>query len=90
MSLLFKPLRVLIICIFFATLTLLFNGSFYKLYKLHRDEKTLISQISEAKAQVSQIEHQLKVSQEPSYIARQALDHYDLANEHDLIFVFPE
>jgi hypothetical protein len=90
MTLLYQPLKVFILCAVFGSLSLLFNGSLFQLYKLHRDQKIIESQISVAKAQVFELNGLLKAAKDPSFIERQAVDNYDLVNEQDLVFVFAE
>ena len=90
MTLLYQPLKVFILCATFGSLSLLFNGSLFQLYKLDRDQKIIESQITVAKAQVLDLKGQLKAAKEPSFTWRQAVDNYDLVNEQDLVFVFAE
>lgn len=90
MNLLHQPLKVFILCTLFGVLSLLFNGGFFQLYKLDRDEKILKEQIVAARGQVIDLNRQLRVAKEPSFIERQAVDNYDLVNEQDLVFVFSE
>lgn len=90
MKLLNQPLKILIFCICFATVSLLFNGTFLQLYRLHRDKDVLIEQIRSTKLQIVDLDQQLKMAKDPVFIERQALDNYDLVDEHDLVFVFSE
>ena len=89
-QLLHQPLKVLSICLSFATISLLFNGGIFQLYRLHRDQATVASQIQAAKSQVIDLDRQLKMAKDPIYIERQALENYDLIDERDLVFVFSE
>jgi len=84
------PLRIFWICVVLVGCSLTFNGNLLHLYSLYRNEKQLRSQIDSTKAMTLDLVRQLKQAQEPSFIARQAVDRYDLAEEHDLIFVFSE
>ncbi|PIS10255.1 MAG: hypothetical protein COT73_10260 [Bdellovibrio sp. CG10_big_fil_rev_8_21_14_0_10_47_8] len=90
MKLLHQPHKVFWICLVFGVLSLLINGGFYQLYRMHRDQKFLVDQIQATKVEVTQLDRLLKQAKDPSFIERQALDNYDLAEEHDLIFVFSE
>lgn len=89
-QLLHHPFKVLTICACFATISLLFNGGIFQLYRLHRDQATVASQIQAAKIQVIELNQQLKMAKDPVYIERQALENYDLIDERDLVFVFSE
>jgi hypothetical protein len=90
MKLLNQPLKILLICLTFATVSLLFNGTFLQLYRLHRDRDVLHEQIRSTKMQIIDLDQQLKMAKDPVFIERQALDNYDLADENDLVFVFSE
>lgn len=89
-QLLHHPFKVLIICVSFAAVSLLFNGGIFQLYRLHRDQATVASQIQAAKMHVLELNQQLKMAKDPIYIERQALENYDLIDERDLVFVFSE
>jgi cell division protein FtsB len=84
------PGKVFIACLSFAGLSLLFNGGLLKLYSLHRDHQRLTDQIQSVRMQISELDQQLKRAKDPAFIERQALDRYDLVEEHDLLFVFAD
>jgi hypothetical protein len=90
MKLLHQPLKILLICLTFATASLLMNGTFLQLYRLHRDQNVIADQISATKMQIIDLDKQLKMAKDPVFIERQALDNYDLASENDLVFVFSD
>lgn len=66
------------------------NSGFYNLYKLNRDTLRLTNQISATKIQISILDEQMKQAKDPAFMERQAVDRYELAEEHDLVFVFPD
>lgn len=88
--LLSRPMKVFFYCLVFSGLSLLLNGGLIRLYSLHRDQSRLITQISDLKTQVGQLEQQMLMAKDPAFIQRQALDRYDLATENDLVFVFAD
>ncbi len=90
MKLLHQPLKILLICLVFATASLLMNGTFLQLYRLHRDQAVIHEQISATRTQILGLNQQLKMAKDPVFIERQALDNYDLASENDLVFVFAD
>lgn len=71
-------------------MSLLFNGGFFQLYQLHQDFEIIEKQIVSTEQQVATLNKQLAQAKDPSFIHRQALDHYDLASEEDLVFMFSE
>ena len=87
---LYQPLKIFWICLSFAGVSLLFNGGFINLYRLHRNEETLFAQIKSTRLQVVELDKQLSMAKDPVFIQRQALDRYDMVDENDLVFVFPE
>jgi len=89
-SFLSQPNRVFWICCLVVFGSLLGNGNLLHLYSLHREEHSLAQQMQETRASILQLDQQMRMAQDPSFIARQAVDRYDLAEENDLIFVFPE
>ena len=87
---LFRPFRVLAICLVIGFCSLLFSGNFIRLFQVHRDRGLILGQMMTLGTQISGLEYQLKMAKDPSYIERQALDLYDLVDEHDLVFVFAD
>jgi hypothetical protein len=90
MKFLESPLRVLIFSLVLAFVSLIFNGTFLQLYRLHRDGETLTQQIIDAKKQIAEMDRTLKMAKDPSFFEKQALDNLDFATEDDLIFVFSD
>jgi cell division protein FtsB len=85
-----SPFRVFISCLIFAGVSLLFNGGLLNLYSLHRDHQHMFQRIDEVRAQIIDLDMQIKRSKDPTYIEHQALDRYDLVEENDLVFVFAD
>ena len=85
-----KPLRIFWFCAVFTFVSLLANGSLMSLYSLRRDRSRLTEQIQEVRAQMLDLDLKIKKAKDPADIQRQALDRYELGEEGDLIFVFPE
>ncbi len=90
MKILFKPVKVFILCLVIGIFSLVANGTFFQLYKLNRDNETLNHQISEAKQQIQEIDRNIKLSKDPVFMEKQAFDSLDFATEDDLIFVFSD
>ena len=90
MKLLQQPFKVFLLCLAFAITSLMLNGTFLQLYRLHRDQNVLNDQIKATRMQILDLDKQLKMAKDPVFIERQALDNYDLIDEHDLMFVFSD
>lgn len=85
-----RPMQVLWICVGITIASILLDGTFIHLWRLHRQESSLISRIDESRVKLRQLEYQIQESQQPQFIERQARDQFDLVKEGDLIFVFAE
>lgn len=85
-----QPQKVFFTCLVLLMVTLFLNGTLWKLWGLYRDEKTIIGQSLQTKAQMLVIDKQIKQATDTTFIERQARDKMDLVTDHDLIFVFPE
>lgn len=84
------PTRVATSCLVVFLISIVLNGNLFRLWGLHRDHARIMSEIQEARANISALSGQLKQAKNPSFIEREARDKLDLAGEHDLVFVFPE
>lgn len=85
-----QPSRVLLICLVVGFGSLLFSNNLIRLFQLHQDKSIILKQMANIQTQISQLNSQIKMAKDPSYIERQALDLYDLIDENDLMFVFSE
>jgi cell division protein FtsB len=85
-----NPGRVIWLCLAFIAVSLLLNGSLLRIYGLRRDQMRLVQQTEQVRAQIIELDRQLKQAHDPSYIERQALDRYDLVEADDLVFVFAD
>ena len=89
-QLLSTPLKVFWLCVFFIALSLIFNGSLIRIYALNRDQDRLQEQTIQLQSNIRELDRQIKESQNPAFLERQALERLDLAGENDLIFVFSD
>lgn len=85
-----RPSRVFIVCLIFASVSMLFDGILWRLYGLHRDQDRTTTEIAGLKTEIKGLNSQLIQAHDPSFIERQARDRLDLAGENDLVFIFPE
>jgi len=89
-QLLNKPHKVGVICLFIFVISLFLNGSLWRVWALHRDHATILTQIENAQKQSSLLDSQIKQAKDPVFIERQARDKLDMVSENDLVFVFSE
>ncbi len=87
---LFRPTKIFWTCLIVFIASLLFDGTFIKLWRLQRDQVLLISRIDQAKTKSKQLEYQIHEAYQTEFIERQARDQLDLVREGDLVFVFSD
>lgn len=85
-----SPAKVFVMCLVFASVSLLTDGILYRLWGLRHDQARMTAEIGELQTRISSLNHQLLQARDPSYIERQARDRLDLAGENDLVFIFPD
>jgi len=90
MQLLNSPLKVFWICIAICFASVILDGSFLRLWSLHRESSALELKIETTKENAKQLVFKIKEAQEPAFIERQARDQLDLVKEGDLVFVFAD
>ncbi|MES3039276.1 MAG: septum formation initiator family protein [Bdellovibrionota bacterium] len=83
------PSRVASVCMVFLVVTLLLNGTVWKLWGLHQDHKRMATDMKSLKTDLLTLTVDIKKVRDPNYIERQARDRLDLVGENELLFVFP-
>lgn len=89
-QLLNQPLKVFWICAAICFASVILDGSFIRLWSLHREASNLENKIEAAKGNAKQLAFKIQESQKSSFIERQARDQLDLVKEGDLVFVFAD
>lgn len=87
---LFSPIVILTFCFIFLLFSVVLNGSIFRVWSLGRDLVSIQEKTIATKAQIKQIEIDIKRSRDPSFIERQAREKLDLVNQNDLVFIFTE
>ena len=90
LRILYRPRAVLLVCVVFSTVSLLFNGSLLRLYGLTHERARLIDDLELNSKHIQELSKQLRMARDPSFIEREARDRYDLADQDDLVFVFAD
>lgn len=83
-----RPVLVMIGCLIFAMVNLLFRGSFMSLVKLHNDRQVLLQNLTEIDDQIKSLQFRIQQAKDPVFVARHAKDKLDMAAEDELVFVF--
>lgn len=84
-----QPRLVFLGCVVIVFSSLLLNGSFWRLWNLHRDKERKQREILTTIRETESLKMQLLQAKDPDYIEHQAKDRLDFAGENDLVFVFP-
>jgi cell division protein FtsB len=73
-----------------AVLLLLYDGSFWNLWSLHRNEKEMIKRIDALNEDVKALQFKVEAARSHSFIERQATEQLGLVREDELVFVFSD
>lgn len=89
-QLLQQPLRVFLFSVLFTTLWLLYDGSFWNLWSLHRNEKEMQRRIQALHDDVRSIQFKVEEARSHNFIERQATEQLGLVRDDELVFVFSD
>ena len=84
------PQRVFYICIVILLLSLVFDGTLIKIWRLNRNIDSFQVESSRLQSEIVNINKQIQQAHDPSFLEREARDRFDLVKEGDLVFVFSE
>lgn len=85
-----SPQKVIWLCLGLVVLNLVFDGSLFRLWGLHRDLTNIQENIQTLEQQNAKLKTQLQRAKDPAFLEREARDRFDLVSEGDLVFVFSE
>lgn len=88
--LLYQPYFVFLLCLFFLSLNLVFNGTLFRIFRLNQDLKIVKNRIQHTQNQTEELKLKIKKSQDPEFIKKELLERLDYTEEGELIFLFPE
>ncbi len=88
--LLFSPGRVFAFCCAFVFVNLVFTGGLWRLYGLHRDRRVMDQQTQKLLIEKKELLQNIQFAKDPIFIERQAKEHFDMGDEHDLVFAFSD
>jgi cell division protein FtsB len=83
-----NPQKVFLVCLCFVFLSLVSEGSLWRLYRLNKDRSILTLKIQEEKTKIVKIQGEIRRSREPLYVERQAREKLELLEKDDLLFIF--
>ena len=85
-----KPLGALLILPFIVCVLLIADGSWIRYLRLAEAKDSLQAQVVDLKQELGDLEQQIQLVKDPKYLEQQAVDRFDYAEEHDLVFVFSD
>lgn len=85
-----KPFYVFMLCLAFLTISLVFDGTLFQIFRLSRDVRILDNRIKLFTGKNELIKQKIKNSSQSEFIKKEALERLDFVHEGDLIFIFPE
>ena len=85
-----KPSRVLALCLILAGCNIILDGSFFQMRKLYLNKKNLNHKIEEIQKKNQVLLKKLNNLSNPRHLEKEARERFDLAEQGDLIFIFPE
>ncbi len=89
-SWIYHPGKVFITCLILVTISLVSSGSLFRILSLRQDMRNIQSEAEITQKEINHLKGQINQAHDPSYIEYQAREYFDLAEEHDLIFLFSE
>lgn len=89
-SLLNHPVKVIWLCLIFAFINLIADGTLLQLWSLNRNIDRLNGETVEVRQKLVQVRQAIEKASDPDFIEHQARERFDLVNKGDLVFVFSE
>src|SRR4051812_42737715 len=71
-------------------LNLVGSGQIFELWSLHRDSRELETRKQDLNFKVSDLHTRLKQTEDPQFLEKTAVEHFNLAEKNDLIFIFAD
>ena len=85
-----SPIRVLILCSSLALVSLVFDQTLFQLWQLNNEENNMLTKNSQLNEKILDITQKIKSTNDLDFLAKEAREHYDLATDKELVFMFSE
>jgi cell division protein FtsB len=89
-DLLNHPLKVLVLSLLIGFTYLLYDGSFWNLWSLHRNHKEMQKRIELITEDTKSLNFRVEEARSQPFIERQATEQLGLVREDDLVIVFSD
>ena len=84
------PIKVIWLCLAFAFVNLVIDGSLLRLWSLQRERRDVVEKREKILQETAKLEMKIEKASDPDFIEKEARNRFDLVNEGDLVFVFSE
>jgi cell division protein FtsB len=85
-----SPAKVAAACLFFLFCVLVSDGTLLRLWSLHTVDRQIDRELAELQTGIKKLHEKIKLANSPSYVEKQARDHFDLVEEGEILFLFTE
>lgn len=89
-EILYQPMKVLGLCLVVGFTYMLYDGSFWNLWSLHRNHKEMQKRIELIKEDTKSLNFRVEEARSEPFIERQATEQLGLVREDDLVIVFSD
>ncbi|MEC9282791.1 MAG: septum formation initiator family protein [Bdellovibrionota bacterium] len=84
-----NPKKFLSLCLGFCFFTLVFDGSIWRLYNLHKQEELLKQNIKRAKLDTEKYKGLIQKAKDPQFLRQLAREKFDWLEEDEILYIFP-
>lgn len=88
MYILESPQRFFVLCLGICFFTLVFDGSLWRLYSLHKQQQILVEKRAQSKKETIRYQALIQKAKDPEFLKKQAREKFDWVEEDELVFLF--
>lgn len=85
-----RPLRVLAACMAVVFVGLVFDGTLFRLWSLHRDSLEIQEKTTKTVQASKDLKMKIVKASDTEFIGLQAQERFDLVGQGDLVFIFAD
>lgn len=85
-----SPLRFFWIALAISLSLLLLDGTFIRLWSLHRDHNRLVGSVAHLEKQIKGLDANIRRARDPHFIEEQARERFQMVQDEDLVFLFSD
>lgn len=85
-----QPKLIMGFCLVLILFNIVFDGTLFQIRKLYLQQKSLDQQTLEIQTKNKILIEKMEKLSDPKHLEKEVRNRFDLANQGDLIFIFPE